>query len=84
MADATAKALALPGYQAAQGAACPNSYVYAAKENGVEFHYVEHYWFKDGHAIQLRCVRPERDAWPAAPGRPRSTRAATTIAAQLK
>lgn len=36
----------------------PGGSAYGASENGAPFHYVEYYWFKDGHAIQLRCVRP--------------------------
>lgn len=70
MADATAKALALPGYKAAAVPPAPNSIVYTAQENGVKFHYVEHYWMKDNKAIQLRCVRPEETmagtAWKSA------------------
>src|SRR6185437_14248553 len=54
MAQATAKALALPGYP---------------QDNGTAFSYTEHYWFKHGYAIQLRCVRPTRtqagSAWQA-------------------
>lgn len=60
MAEATAKALELPGYKEAQAAPLPNSNVYTARESGVQFSYTEHYWFKDGHAIQLRCVRPSQ------------------------
>lgn len=57
MAAATQKAKALTGYQA--GAATgPNTAAYTAQENGAPFVYSEHYWFKDNHAIQLRCVRP--------------------------
>ncbi|WP_158753589.1 hypothetical protein [Dyella sp. S184] len=56
--DATAQALALPGYKAAAMLPPPNSNLYTAQENGAQFNYVEHYWFKNGHAIQLRCMRP--------------------------
>jgi hypothetical protein len=70
MGDANAKAMALPGYKAAAVAPSPNSYVYTAQENGTQFSYSERYWLKDGHAIQLRCVRPEQSeagaAWKAA------------------
>lgn len=58
MAEAEAKAMALPGYKVAAAQPAPNSNVYTAQEIGTDFSYVEHYWFKNGHAIQLRCVRP--------------------------
>lgn len=70
MADATAKALELPGYKAAAVPPEPNSLIYTAQENGVKFHYVEHYWMKSGKAIQLRCMRPDETmagaAWKSA------------------
>ncbi|MGH8158223.1 MAG: hypothetical protein ACREPQ_08895 [Rhodanobacter sp.] len=56
--DATAKAMALPGYKISAVPPQPNSNLYTAQENGAQFSYIEHYWFKNGHAIQLRCVRP--------------------------
>ena len=69
MAQATAKALALPGYQQDKVPPAPNSNLYTAQENGTGFSYTEHYWFKHGYAIQLRCVRPTRtqagSAWQA-------------------
>jgi hypothetical protein len=58
--DATAKAMALPGYKASPVPPQPNSNLYTAQENGAQFSYVEHYWFKNGHAIQLRCMRPSQ------------------------
>jgi len=60
MAEAAGKALELPGYKAAAAAPSPNSDVYTANEIGTRFNYVEHYWLKNGHAIQLRCVRPSK------------------------
>jgi hypothetical protein len=69
MSGATGKAKSLSGYQpgANQG---PNSFAYSAQENGAQFNYLERYWFKDGHAIQLRCVRPAQSqagpGWKAA------------------
>jgi len=57
---AAAKASLLPAYRAADGAHDPNEVVYSARENDTEFDYVERYWFRSGHAIQLRCVRPAR------------------------
>ena len=69
MAQATAKALTLPGYQQDKVPPLPNSNLYTAQENGTAFSYTEHYWFKHGYAIQLRCVRPTRtqagSAWQA-------------------
>ncbi|MEO6925797.1 MAG: hypothetical protein ABI129_03930 [Rhodanobacter sp.] len=58
MAEATAKGLSLPGYKVVAAQPGPNSNLYTAQENAVEFSYTEHYWFKNGYAIQLRCVRP--------------------------
>ncbi|OOG47276.1 hypothetical protein B0E52_04220 [Rhodanobacter sp. C06] len=70
MDQATAAAMALPGYQTVAKAPEPNSYSYTAREAGVASSYRERYWFKDGHAIQLRCVRPQQSqagaAWIAA------------------
>jgi hypothetical protein len=81
--EATAKAMALPGYKAAALPPSPNSNVYTAQENATGFSYTEHYWFKSGHAIQLRCVRPSQTqagaAWTA-----EFDKACDAIAAQLK
>ena len=69
-AEASAKALGLPGYQAETVQPAPNTSRYSARENGVTFSYVEHYWFKPGYAIQLRCMRPAQSeagaAWAGA------------------
>lgn len=81
--DATAKAMALPGYKAAAVPPGPNSNVYTAQENAAAFSYTEHYWFKNGHAIQLRCMRPSQTQagadWKAA-----FDKGCDAIAAQLK
>ena len=81
--DATAKAMALPGYKAAPVPPQPNSNFYTAQEGGAPFHYVERYWLKNGHAIQLRCVRPAQSqagaAWKAA-----FDKGCDAIAARLK
>jgi len=81
--EATAKAMALPGYKAAAVPPGPNSNVYTAQENATAFSYTEHYWFKNGHAIQLRCVRPSQSEagaeWKAA-----FDKGCDAIAAQLK
>ena len=81
--DATAKAMALPGYKAAAVPPSPNSNVYTAQENATGFSYTEHYWFKNGHAIQLRCMRPSQTEagadWKAA-----FDKGCDAIAAQLK
>lgn len=79
----TATAMALPGYQAAAKAPEPNSFSYTARESGVASSYRERYWYRDGHAIQLRCVRPAQSqagaAWVAA-----FDRGCDAIAARLK
>lgn len=81
--EATAKAMALPGYKAAAVPPGPNSNVYTAQENATAFSYTEHYWFKNGRAIQLRCVRPSQSEagadWKAA-----FDKGCDAIAAQLK
>jgi hypothetical protein len=81
--DATAQAMALPGYRIAHVQPEPNSNLYAALENGVEFTYVERYWMKNGHAVQLRCVRPTQSlagaAWKA-----EFDKGCNAIAARLK
>ncbi len=83
MAEATAKALGLPGYKADEVPPEPNSNLYTAQENGIQFSYTEHYWFKRGYAIQLRCMRPSKSlagtAWQAG-----FDKGCATLAAQLK
>lgn len=83
MSDATAMAMKLPGYKAPRVPQGPNSNVYTAYENSVEFDYTEHYWFKNGLAIQLRCMRPAKtlagDAWKAD-----FDKGCAALAAQLK
>ncbi len=82
-AEDTAKAIALPGYKIDPLPPQPNSNLYTAQENAVQFSYTEHYWFKNGHAIQLRCVRPSQSlagaAWKA-----EFDKGCSTLAAQLK
>jgi hypothetical protein len=81
--EATAKAMALPGYKVAALPPGPNSNIYTAQENAAGFSYTEHYWFKNGHAIQLRCVRPSQTqagaAWKA-----EFDKGCDALAAQLK
>ena len=83
MAEATAKGLGLPGYKAAEVPPSPNSNVYTAQEIGVQFNYTEHYFFKHGYAIQLRCIRPSTSmagpAWQAG-----FDKGCASLAAQLK
>jgi len=57
--SAMSKAKSLTGYQAGTGQSA-DSFVYTAQENGAPYSYSERYWFKDSHAIQLRCVRPSQ------------------------
>lgn len=75
--------MALPGYAPAKVPPMPNSSMYSAKENGADFHYVEHYWPKAGYAIQLRCVRPSKTlagaSWNTA-----FDKGCESLAAQLK
>ena len=66
----SAKALALPGYKTAAVAPGANTFVYTAQESGVQYSYSERYWFKNGVAVSLRCLRPSQSeagpAWKAA------------------
>ncbi|GAB2584662.1 hypothetical protein ISP15_08180 [Dyella jejuensis] len=56
---AVGKAKSLKDYQPGNSAPSdPNSFVYTARESGTLYTYVERYWFRNGHAIQLRCARP--------------------------
>ncbi len=50
----------LPGYKAGSK---QNShrFVYHALENGLRMRYLEQYYFKNGYAVQLRCLRPQHD-----------------------
>jgi hypothetical protein len=36
----------------------PTENVYTAKEGAVKLDYFERYFYSDGYAIQLRCIRP--------------------------
>jgi hypothetical protein len=57
--NAVTKAKNLKNYQPGSSATGDqNSFVYTATESGTPYTYVERYWFRSGHAIQLRCVRP--------------------------
>jgi hypothetical protein len=56
--NAVSKAKDLKNYQPGSSATGDNSFVYTATESGTPYSYVERYWFRSGHAIQLRCVRP--------------------------
>jgi hypothetical protein len=73
----------LPGYKVKPAPPGPNSNFYTATENGIQFSYVERYWFKDNHAIQLRCVRPSETQAGAA-WKTGFDKGCSAIAAQLK
>ena len=81
--SATAKAKALTGYAPGASADGPNSYRYTAQESGTGFSYSERYWFRNNHAIQLRCVRPAQSQAGAAWG-DAFDRGCDAIAANLK
>ena len=70
VANATRKTKALDGYKALGNPDGPNSHAYAAKEHGTAYRYDERYWFKNNHAVRLRCARPAHSeagaAWAAA------------------
>lgn len=67
--DATSKAAALPGYATKPADPDATRLTYTAQDSGVLANYTEQYWFKNGLAIQLRCVRPAQSqagaAWKA-------------------
>jgi len=63
---ANRKVQALSGYRAIGNPDGPNSYVYTAQEHGAAYRYNDRYWFKNNHAIHLRCARPERSQAGAA------------------
>lgn len=70
VAAAVEKAKALPGYAPDKGnSEQANSFVYTANDGTIGYTYTERYWFRDGHVIQLRCVRPSSSqagaAWSA-------------------
>lgn len=67
---ALAKAKNLKDYQTRSRApGGQNDFVYTASESGTPYTYTEYYWFRHGHAIQLRCARPSGSqagpAWAA-------------------
>lgn len=80
--SAMSKAKSLTGYQDGAGGLADN-FTYTAQENGAQYSYSERYWFKDNHAIQLRCVRPAQSQagtqWKAA-----FDKGCDAIAARLK
>lgn len=65
----TRKSHRLPGYRAGTRQNF-RRFVYHAQENGLRMHYLERYYFKNGYAVQLRCLRPQHDqsgkAWQSA------------------
>ncbi|MGN2253677.1 hypothetical protein ACFWZ4_09885 [Frateuria sp. GZRe12] len=67
---ATRKAKALDGYKAIGSPDGPNSQAYTSQEHGTAYRYDERFWFKNNHAVRLRCARPARSeagaAWAAA------------------
>lgn len=79
----SAKAMVLTGYKADAAVPGVNSYSYTAQESGVQYSYSEHYWMKDGHAVQLRCARPQQSdagaTWKAS-----FDKSCESIAAKLK
>ena len=79
----SAKAMVLTGYKADVAVPGVNSYTYTAQESGIQYSYSEHYWMKDGHAVQLRCARPLQSdagaAWKAS-----FDKSCASIAAKLK
>ena len=78
---AMSKAKSLTGYQAGNGGA--DNFVYTAQENGAPYSYSERYWFKDNHAIQLRCVRPSQSQ-AGAPWKAAFDKGCDAIASRLK
>ena len=57
--NTVSKAKNLKNYQpAGEAMGDQNTFVYTAEESGTPYTYVERYWFRGGHAIQLRCARP--------------------------
>lgn len=67
---AMTKAKNMKDYQAStRPSGTQNSFMYTASESGTQYTYTERYWFRNGHAIQLRCVRPSASeagqAWAA-------------------
>jgi hypothetical protein len=83
MAEADAKAMSLPGYKVDAVPPAPNSNMYTAREAGADFSYVEHYWFKNGLAIQLRCIRPSKSL-AGATWKADFDKGCAALAAQLK
>lgn len=43
-------------------ATTPTEHVYTAKEGSARLDYYERYFYANGYAIQLRCIRPSGDA----------------------
>ncbi len=70
VAEDTNHAHALPHFQLDKQRSSTTTLHYTALEGKVQQTYVEHYYFRDGYAIQIRCVRPTHSqagaAWTAA------------------
>lgn len=58
VAEDTAHAQALPGFTLDKQRSTPTAFYYTASEGGVAQAYTAHYYFHNGYAIQVRCVRP--------------------------
>ncbi|HEX7339266.1 MAG TPA: hypothetical protein VF271_04950 [Rhodanobacteraceae bacterium] len=63
-------AQALPGFHATGSDSTPTVLHYTAQEGTAMQTYNEHYYFRDGYAVMVRCVRPAHSqagaAWTAA------------------
>lgn len=57
--DSIAKARRLPNYMADDANPIPSGRRYTAMENKQKTAYSEYYYYRDGVAIQVRCVRPD-------------------------
>lgn len=60
--DAREHAHTLPGFKRDDTRSGSDTLVYTARENGIVQLYVEHYMLLPGHAVELRCVRPQHSA----------------------
>lgn len=58
VASDAAHAQVLPDFQLDKDRSSPTTFHYTASEGGIEQTYVTHNYFHDGHAVQIRCVRP--------------------------
>src|SRR5699024_4761670 len=66
VATETSRAEALPDYHLDTTRSSPTDFHYTATDGSVKLDYAVHFYLHDNYAVEVRCVRPAKDAAAAA------------------